>query len=494
MPDESDPADRLLEIFDQASKMPPGLERERFVARACADDIKLREHVIALLAASERAGNFLSPASFIPGAVVAGEKVGDRIGAYTLLDRIGEGGWGVVYKARREGPLRRTVAIKVLKLGMDSRQVIARFEAERQALALMDHPNIARVLDAGATSAGRPFFVMELVRGVPITQFCDQANLSTAERLAVFVPVCHAIQHAHQKGIIHRDLKPSNVLVTLHDGKPVPKVIDFGIAKTVEQRLTDKTLFTGFGQLIGTPAYMSPEQAEMSGLDIDTRSDVYSLGVLLYELLTQTTPFDQKSMLETGFDEMRRIIREVEAMRPSTRLMRTLGPPIPIFAEAPVPAKPATRRPDGELKDVVQRLRGDLDWVILKCLEKDRERRYATAVGLANDVDRHLNHEPVLASPPTAVYRLRKLFRRHRTPILAGALVLLALVGGLVASTWSVLRARRAERAAELSRRAGAKQLWVALVAQASALRLAGQPGRRFESLEILQRAPQSCS
>ena len=367
-----------------------------------------------------------------PGAV--DERIGTQIGCYKILQRIGEGGCGVVYMAEQEKPIRRKVALKVIKLGMDTKNVIARFEAERQALALMDHPNIARVLDAGATETGRPYFVMELVRGVKITEYCDQNHLDTDQRLNLFTQICHAIQHAHQKGVVHRDIKPSNVLVTLHDGVPVPKVIDFGIAKAIEGKLTEQTLFTAYEQLIGTPAYMSPEQAEMSGLDVDTRSDIYSLGVLLYELLTGRTPFDGKELVKSGLDEMRRTLREQEPQRPSAILTTLVGAELKATAEHRHEAPP----------QLISLLKGDLDWIVMKTLEKDRKCRYETVNGLAMDVQRYLNNEPVVARPPSRLYRLQKLVRRNKIVFIAGGLVLLSLLVGLGLSTWLFIREREA--------------------------------------------------
>jgi serine/threonine protein kinase len=403
--------------------------------------------------------------------------------------------------AEQEEPVRRRVALKVIRLGMDTKSVIARFEAERQALALMDHPNIAKVLDAGATDTGRPYFVMELVRGIKITEYCDQNNLPTHERLEVFIQICRAIQHAHQKGIIHRDIKPSNILVTLHDGIPVPKVIDFGIAKaTTDQRLTDKTLFTQFEQFIGTPAYMSPEQTELGGLDIDTRSDIYSLGVLLYELLTGKTPFDSKELLAAGLDEMRRTIREKEPMRPSTRLSTM------VESELTTTAK----RRACEAPKLIHALRGDLDWIVMKALEKDRSRRYDTANTLAVDLQRYLSNETVLARPPSKLYRLGKLVRRNKLTFASAAAVCAILVIGLVVSTWLFLResqafaravkAERAQRqlteAAEQARaresleRATAQQrLYDSLMREARATRMARFPGYREKVFKVLRQA-----
>ena len=370
------------------------------------------------------------------------EQPGDRIGRYKLREKLGEGGCGVVYVAEQEEPVRRRVALKVIKLGMDTRDVIARFEAERQALAMMDHANIARVFDAGATDTGRPFFVMELVRGIRITDYCDENKLDTQRRLNLFIQVCHAVQHAHQKGIIHRDLKPSNILVTINDGVPVPKVIDFGIAKATQGRLTDKTVYTQFHQFIGTPAYMSPEQAMMTSLDIDTRSDIYSLGVLLYELLTGRPPFDPRAMLAAGIDEVRRTIRDQDPPRPSTRLSAL--PQDDLTTEA--------RRRSTEAQRLIHSISGDLDWIVMKCLEKDRSRRYETANGLARDLQCHLSNEPVVARPPSTAYRLKKMVRRNRLAFAAGAAVAAALVIGLTVSLWQSVeksRALRRARAAE---------------------------------------------
>jgi len=437
---------RQEEVFSQALAL-PAEERAAFLDRACAGEAALRRSIEELLQAHLGAGSFLgatlafAPESE-PGRRAPGEGAGERIGRYILIQKLGEGGAGVVYEAEQEEPVHRRVALKLMKPGTDSHAAIARFEAERQALALMEHPNIARVFDAGTTAGGRLFFVMELVRGVRITDYCDQNRLPPAARLQLFVQVCHAVQHAHQKGIIHRDLKPSNILVTLHDGVPVPKVIDFGIAKATQGRLTDHTLFTAFEQFIGTPAYMSPEQAELSGLDIDTRSDIYSLGVLLYELLTGRPPFDPKSLLQAGLDEIRRVIREVDPPKPSTNLS-TL---------AAADRLTVARRRGTEPARLSLLLRGDLDWIVMKALEKNRARRYETPTALAADITRHLRDEPVVASPPGSFYRLTKFIRRHRLGCAAAAAVALALVAGTVVSTWQAVRATRAERATSRER------------------------------------------
>ncbi len=434
-------------IFGKALECRSPEARAAYLAEACGGDAALRAEVEGLLQALDGAAGFMSrPARAATEDYVPREPLGSLIGPYRLMEEIGEGGMGLVYVAEQQHPVRRKVALKLIKPGMDTRQVIARFEAERQALALMDHPNIAKILDAGATDKGRPFFVMELVRGVPITTFCDESCLTPRERLELFVPVCQAVQHAHQKGILHRDLKPSNILVTLHDGRPVPKVIDFGVAKAIGQQLTEKTIYTAFAQMIGTPAYMSPEQAEMSGLDVDTRADVYALGVLLYELLTGSTPFDKDRLRKAAFDEVRRIIKEEEPPRPSTRISTSQ-------ALASISAQRKTE--PTKLSRVVK---GELDWIVMRCLEKDRTRRYESANGLARDVQRYLADEAVEACPPSAGYRLRKFARKHRAALAAATAFVLLLMLLVLVSLWSVTRLRVAYAIAEEQRRLAERQ------------------------------------
>ena len=475
---------RERSIFMAALDLDDPEARRRFVERSCGGDSALRGRVEALLDSHRDAGSFLQgdPAAEMPTETIdltlepPGEGVGSRIGPYKLLEAIGEGGMGTVYLAEQERPVHRMVALKVIKPGMDTRQVIARFEAERQALALMDHPNIARVLDGGATEHGRPYFVMELVRGVPITEFCDRERLGVGDRLTLFLKVCQAVQHAHQKGIIHRDLKPTNILVTMQDGVPMPKVIDFGIAKATGQRLTEKTLFTSFAQLVGTPQYMSPEQAEQSGVDIDTRSDIYSLGILLYELLTGSTPIDREEVRRVTLDQIRRLIREREPTKPSTKLSG-LGPTLSTVSDAR----------GGDPRRLMVAVRGDLDWIVMKCLEKDRNRRYETANALAADLRRHLDGEAVLACPPSATYRFGKFAGRNRAAI---ALVALA-AGVLIAVAFgSSLAASRFRRLAVAEREARGRAVSAQAVAdrEAEAARLArGEADRRAAEAERAQ-------
>jgi len=429
------------EIFIEALQKEDDDERSAFLDAACADDVELRQRFDELLVEHQKEASFFldAPPPGLGAAIdqPSTERPGTVIGPYKLLEQIGEGGFGVVYMAEQAEPIRRQVALKIIKPGMDTREVIARFEAERQALALLNHPGIAQVLDAGATESGRPYFVMELVRGIPITEYCDQCNLTTRERLDLFILVCQAIQHAHQKGIIHRDVKPTNVLIAMQDSKPMPKIIDFGVAKAINQRLTEQTLLTNFAQMIGTPLYMSPEQAEMSPLDVDTRSDIYSLGVLLYELLTGGTPFAKERFKEASYEELRRIIREEEPPKPSTRLS-TQGDVADTVAEH--------RRTDP--RRLSQQVRGDLDWIVMKALEKDRTRRYETANELARDIDRYLNEEPVEACPPSAAYRIRKFSRRNKGALITTAIVAISLVTGTVVAAW---QANIAQKAAQLA-------------------------------------------
>jgi serine/threonine protein kinase/WD40 repeat protein len=515
-------SNRLLDersIFLKAVEITSAEERSSFLDLVCENNPHLRHQVEALLSADRDSCELLdapdreiTPFDRAPTALSAGAV----FGPYTLLREIGDGGMGVVWMAEQTHPVRRTVALKIIKPGMDSRHVIARFEAERQTLALMDHPNIAKVLDAGTTHGGRLYFVMELVDGVPITEYCDLHNLTPRERLELFLPVCHAVQHAHQKGIIHRDLKPSNVLVACYDDEPVPKVIDFGVAKATGRELIERTTVTQNGLLIGTLEYMSPEQATFHALEVDTRSDIYSLGVLLYELFTGSTPLEKERLRAIAFDESLRMIREQEPPRPSARISELialgLGGAAGTLAGSSL--QPLRGKPASSLASIsadrgtdpvhlAQMIRGDLDWIVMKALEKDRGRRYETASGLAMDLQRFLANEPVLASPASVRYRLRKFVRRHTAPVVAAALVTLAMVGGIIGTTWGMIRATRAQAvavaegkqkeaalgAALASERAATYQLFLALLNRARAGRFSRQMGQRLDSLDALAQA-----
>jgi serine/threonine protein kinase len=465
-------------LFEAALEKRDPAERQAFLEEACAGDVQLLHRVRRLLAVPERPPDILDQAEANPDPMPAttpdtSVAVGTVIaGRYKILESLGEGGMGTVWVAEQTQPVRRKVAVKLIKGGMDSRAVLSRFEAERQALALMDHPNIAKVLDGGTTGAepgslspGRPFFVMEYVKGVPLTEYCDAARLSIAQRLDLFVPICQAIQHAHQKGIIHRDLKPSNILVCLYDGKPVPKVIDFGLAKAMHQPLTERTLYTAHGVMMGTPLYMSPEQAEFNNLDVDTRADIYALGVILYELLTGTTPLEQQRIQKAAVHEMLRLIKEEEPPLPSARLSSSATLPTLAVQRQLEPAK------------LTRLVRGELDWIVMKCLEKDRSRRYETANSLARDIQCYLADEVVEARPPSTAYRLRKVLRRHKGSVLAACLVGLALLAGIIGTTLGLFEAKRQEGVALNAQReeaeraeAEAKERRRAEIAEADAL------------------------
>ncbi len=444
--------DRVQEVFEYVCDLPLK-EREAYLDSEVGENPAVRREVESLLAAHDGAGRFLgAPTSeFVdPHAAPLAVEIGDVIGRYKLLERIGEGGFGVVYMAQQLAPIKRKVALKIIKLGMDTRQVVARFEAERQALGLMEHPNIANVFDGGATKTGRPYFVMELVRGDPITEFCDNRKLSTNDRLNLFLQVCDAVQHAHHKGIIHRDIKPNNVLVTVANDKPVAKVIDFGIAKATNSELTEKTLFTEFRQLIGTPEYMSPEQAERSGVDVDTRTDIYSLGVLLYEILTGTTPFDARRLRSAAWGTLQDIIRDEDPPVPSTRVSTLKDALSTTESNRAVSA--------GKLSN---ELRGELDWIVMMAMAKDRTQRYSTTAALGEDVQRYLEDQPVVAGPVSATYRLKKTYKRHKGAIFAAGTAIAALLIGLIAAVWMMfwaLEERDHAREAEMHARAAERK------------------------------------
>lgn len=457
-------------VFAGALELPPG-ERAAFLIRACGENAALRTAVAALLRAHDAAGDFFVQPALAPELTRGlAEGPGDRIGRYRLLEKIGEGGCGTVFLAEQVEPVRRRVALKVIKLGMDTTEVIARFEAERQALARMDHPHIARVFDAGATETGRPFFVMEFVPGVRVTAYCDEHKLALAERVRLFAQICRAVHHAHQKGIIHRDLKPSNLLVAEQDGAPVAKVIDFGIAKAAQGRLTDETLVTALDQVIGTPAYMSPEQLDSGGLDLDTRSDVYALGVVLYELLTGALPHAATAPAHSGAEALRRERRDRDPIRPSVQVGTV---------EQSVREANARRRGLASAK-LAGALRGDLDWIVLRCLERDRARRYDSAAALALDLERTLTHEPVTAAAPGVGYVVGKFVRRHRVAFVAGGLVATAVLAGLAVSAWfywreraTLERARYAEQKAVEGFRAALAQKRSSTLGEAQSARTA---------------------
>ncbi len=463
----------ILAVFNAAVACGSDDERRQYLDETCGSNAPARARVEALLRAHFEAGEFLggqAPAGEATIDLPGSDRPGTQIGAYKLLQEIGEGGMGVVYMAEQVHPVKRRVALKLIKPGMDSRQVIARFEAERQALAMMDHPNIAKVLDAGTTETGRPYFVMELIKGTPLTRYCDEHHLTLDDRLELFVVVCNAVHHAHQKGIIHRDIKPTNVLVAEYDDHPVPKIIDFGVAKAVDHRLTEKTMFTEYGQLVGTVEYMSPEQAKLNQLDIDTRSDIYSLGVLLYELLTSETPFDRKRLASAAHDELLRIIREEEPPQPSVRLSTSHT----------LPAIAANRHT--EPKKLSMLVRGELDWIAMKALEKERGRRYESSHSLAADIERFLSGQPVEAHPPSTAYRVRKFVRRYRASVGTALTLLAILILGAIGTTTGWLSASAVNKDLEQKKRELETEVVARREAEGKALseaeREAGRAGR----------------
>lgn len=462
-------------IFDKAIQIESAKERARFLDEACKSVVQVRSEVEKLISDHFQAGEFMEDPIPVPAIEPNDTTTSGQIGPYRIREQIGEGGFGTVYVAQQKQPIHRKVALKVVKPGMDSANIIARFESERQALAMMDHPNIAKVFDGGTTESGRPYFVMELVHGMPLTDFANDQKLSTGERLRLFVDVCRAVQHAHQKGVIHRDLKPSNIMVTMHDDIPVPKVIDFGISKALSHKLTEKSIYTAYGQMIGTPMYMSPEQTQLSGLDVDTRSDIYSLGVLLYELLTGTTPFDGETFKNVEFDELRRMIREDDPPRPSVRISTMGAQTLTTISKR--------RGVDG--RQLSQIFRGELDWIVMKALEKDRTRRYETAERFAADVQRFLNDEAVEACPPSVTYRLGKFVRRNRSMVITTSLVLVTLMLGILGTAWQANLANRqrvlAERAKDTEinlRRQAEKRLATSYLVHAQTLCEDGEIGR----------------
>ena len=434
---DSERFQKIREIFERALEQPPE-SREAFLREACPDP-DLRAEVERLLLAAPTDSTVMDDPSTAATPSPRASEIDRRIGPYRLIRKVGEGGMGVVYEARQEGPVERTVALKIVRQGLDGTQVLARFEAERQALARMNHPNISRVYDAGTDEDGRPYFVMDYIRGLPVNDYCDRHNLNLRARIELMIQICDGVQHAHQKGVIHRDLKPSNVLVELQDNRAVPRIIDFGVAKAIDSRLTERTLFTEFGQIIGTPEYMSPEQAEMTGLDVDTRTDVYSLGVMLYELLTGALPFDSKELRRAGYAEIQRRIREDTPPKPSTRLTTMGEKSVDVAKHRSV-----------DTATLVRVCRNDLDWVTMKTLEKDRTRRYATVSEFALDLRRYLNDEPVTAGPPSVGYRVRKFVRRHRIGVGMAALLAFAVLLGFAGTTYGLVRAMAAERQALL--------------------------------------------